>query len=210
MKKFLYMLLIALPFLMCNACSNFENLPDSTIHESDSRKMLACKSMEQSLCKVGESLSEDSTLLNTLYSLYDKNATRSENVHSADSCIEAQKIVDALDKSSEDVFTAFQVEDTDSLTANEKRIVALALYAEYMDQHEFTTRGGTISGNHYVDCLTSALGIKELTKISKSGIEKYIKKYGAKKALKLMGKCAGKTLSYVGWGLAIYDFITCL
>ncbi len=104
----------------------------------------------------------------------------------------------------------FTEKDLSESTQDEKMFLAVLLYAEHMDKNRSVLRGGDITGNAYVDCALSALGIASITQFVSGSLENYAEKEGRKALLKAVAKAAGKTISWIGWGLVAYDFITCI
>lgn len=62
----------------------------------------------------------------------------------------------------------------------------------------------------WVDCLLEASGIAGLADMFNMGIKTFIKSYGVKGAAKILGKAAGRTIGWVGAGIAVFDFLDCM
>lgn len=105
---------------------------------------------------------------------------------------------------------------SDLETLTEEEVISLASY--FYTANQYQTYGGVYTDNLYIDCALDALslggaiqgGAYILESGFQKGVERYIKENGAKAALQMVGKTIGRSLSYVGWAMAAYDFITCI
>lgn len=155
-------------------------------------------------------LQSDTAFLDTLFTISEERECRGTYEPHSESEYKAKEMLSGLIKSSYELLATYEINDVDSLSDQETLAVALLLYADYMDNHPTLTRGGSLSGNHYVDCILAAMGVKELSRVATDGITNYIAKYGTKDLVKVIGKFVGSKASYIGWGLTLYDFVTCV
>ncbi len=182
----------------------------SNLYESSLSVNEEAKSFGASLNSVATTLNNDSVMLNNfLYNDYQVE-TRGGVAINANLENQAKRLISGLVFQSDSFLRSLNLSDVNKLSDSEKVEVALLLYAEYMTDYKIYTRGGKITGNHYVECALSALGITDISQIASDGLIKYAKRVGAKTFLKTAAKFAGKTVSWVGWGLVVYDFMTCL
>lgn len=194
-------------FTACNS----EAITDEIATSQNANLMVECENYGESLKQLVAGYDKDTTMLYKLYDYDFTLMTRGNVTLTEEEEKKVSEITAGVVESSEQILKAFDIKDAVNLTEEEKMVVAMLLYADYMDNHSIAqTRGGAITGNHYVDCALSALGITALTDIASEGIENYVKKKGTKALLRTVGKFAGKSLSVVGWGLAAYDFATCV
>ena len=169
-----------------------------------------CVQFSKILGNVADELNSDTALLNHMQRYRDVTETRGSCKLLNEDKIKAEKINSLLIESSKRLLEQFKIKDIQDISDNDKVLLATLLYADYMDTHTIKTRGGGISGNHYVDCALDALGIGGIGDMAKHGLSKYVERYGTKALLKTVAKFAGKSVSAIGWGLAIYDFATCV
>lgn len=187
MKRTPILAFLLLSMTICSCSSENENIAvDKSL-----KKELACAAMTDSIRTFGLALNEDQEYLDSLYKYKYSRDSRVSFQTSPSFDYRCADNLQPIMASAEEVLSAFDIEDIDQLTSDERTTLALLLYAEYLDKNKnFILRGGNITNNHYVDCLLSALGIKELASIATNGMEHFIKKYGAKQAVKLDGKLA--------------------
>lgn len=207
MKKILF-LITMVGFTSCS--SYMEEGSDLTTCTPEAQIQNLCINYAKSVHSVANQLSKDTITLNEYYLYEEEVITRGaiqENPVQVDS---AKSLTSDLLDDSEKLLIAFNIKDVSTLNDSEKIELALLLYADYMERNQVTTRGGAITGNHYVDCALSALGICEISGAARDGLIKYAQKAGGKALLKLTAKVAGKTVPYVGWALMAYDFYTCI
>ena len=207
MKEMNSLLLGLLSIVLFSCNSNVEEdvqVPQKTNFTTE------CVQFSKTLGNVADELNRDTALLNRMLHYRDVTETRGSCELPSEDKIKAEKINRLLIESSKRLLEQFKIKDTQDISDNDKVLLATLLYADYMDTHTIKTRGGGISGNHYVDCALDALGIGGIGDIAKNGLNKYVAKYGTKALLKTVAKVAGKSVSAIGWGLAIYDFATCI
>lgn len=203
------LLLVLFSFLASCSVDGSEELSTSGIGDLPSAQ---CHLFGRALHEYAEVCSQDSEMLSSISDyVYARDLRSVDSIPGVDvSKLEAY--LSDLVELSDGFLEAFGIKDVREYSAGDKLVLCTLLYADYMDQHTPTSRlrGGGITDNHYVDCALSALGIREITQLATDGVGAFVKRYGAKALLKSVAKVAGKSLSWVGWGLAAYDFVTCL
>lgn len=207
-KNLILLLFLILGVASCS--SNMEEESNLTASVSEEQIQNLCINYASSVNSVADQLAKDTLMLNGYYKYEEEILTRGANIEDSKLVDSAKPLTSNLLENSEKLLIAFNIKDVSSLNDSEKIELALLLYADYMEQGQVTTRGGNITGNHYVDCALSALGISEISNVAKNGLLKYAQKAGGKALLKLTAKFAGKTVPYVGWALMAYDFYTCV
>lgn len=204
--------IIIAALVVCLASCSVEKseLFGSDLHESSLSVNEEAKSLGANLNSIATTLNNDSIMLNNFLKNDYQVETRGGIAINTSLENQAKRLTSGLVLQSDSFLRSLNLPDVNKLSDSEKVEVALLLYAEYMADHQIYTRGGHITGNHYVDCALSALGIEEISQVASDGLIKYAKRVGAKTFLKTAAKFAGKTVSWVGWGIAACDFATCI
>lgn len=212
--KIKYYLLSAISICMLfnlTSCNSdvANNLQEEPIASEKLNVALECDNFSKTLHGIVIELNRDTAYLNRLFD-YDFAMTTRGNCTIKEGDMEkSEQIIKDLRIQSEKLLKAFEIKDLKQLTENEKMTLSILLYADYMN-NRYTTRGGHITNNQYVDCALTALGITGVSDMLKKGLLKYAQKEGGKAVLKVAAKTAGKAVAGVGWALAAYDFASCM
>lgn len=211
MNKLKTLFFLLIPLLGFVACTKEKPLEDRSLPESIERP-LSFQKFGQALRGVAKEYSSDEKFLVNMFEYAHATDRRAMKPLSQEDEVKARALSKTLYDNADILLNSlgFKEKDLNQSSQDEKMLLAMLLYAEYMDRNGSTLRTGAITDNPYINCALSALGITDLTDLVSDGLEEYAKKKGKKALLKAIAKAAGKTMSWVGWGVAAYDFVTCI
>lgn len=210
MKKLVFLALSIFTLYGVSSCGKEELSKPALVehHHSD----VQFEQFGRSLQSVAEGYSEDQEFLRRVSDHVNTKGLRNQLPLSFSDASKAEALGQQYLEASERLLHELGLRDVNTLSSDEKVLVATLLYAEYkgLSGSSDKLRGGAITGNSYVDCALSALGIGELSDIASAGLLKYAERQGTKALLKTVAKFAGRSVSALGWGLAAYDFASCI
>lgn len=187
------------------SCSKMENIQE----QEDFNKKVDEYSTE--LIKATKIITaENYRLYNSFSEEYNQTLTRNKDIDYKTEMY-AKSILQSTKGAGIELLKSLNISSDEIATLSDDEIMTLSLLV-YAESKKSTnqTRGGIITDEPFLNCAMTALGITSVTELIDGGITRLATRQGAKAALKTIAKAAGRTLSWVGWGLAVTDFVTCM
>ena len=128
-------------FTACNS----EAITDEIATSQNANLMVECENYGESLKQLVAGYDKDTTMLYKLYDYDFTLMTRGNVTLTEEEEKKVSEITAGVVESSEQILKAFDIKDAVNLTEEEKMVVAMLLYADYMDNHSIAQTMGNVN-----------------------------------------------------------------